>query len=245
MIRTEQKCSLAIPHTKSHELDHMCSSALGANFLDVTCQRGFGHHHDQQINTCQRAETHEHKHACTFKKKWLISGRRKKKVTGAPRLQTCKRCGNFRLVWGLFCCLSQVWKCCNWATTAACRQTSLAARLFYHGAVLLCVQNVVWHCPARLKKKSSHLPEMLLPNLFYHSALMAPSQACRLPMMPRGSIPLAHSQHWLWKWSGHFWIQLWSRHSNFHRLRVKGVASPLPNVRLQPQSSKNNRSLDK
>lgn len=74
-------------------------------------------------------------------------------------------------------------------TTAACRQTSLAARLFNHSrAVVMCAEcGLALSC---LKKKSSHFAEMLLPNLFYRSALMAPSQMCRLPRMPCRSKPL-------------------------------------------------------
>lgn len=77
----------------------------------------------------------------------------------------------------------------DWETTPACRQTSLAARLFNHSrAVEMCAEcGLALSCP---KKKSAHFAEMLLPNLFYRSALMAPSQMCRLPRMPCRSKPL-------------------------------------------------------
>lgn len=85
---------------------------------------------------------------------------------------------------GVYFVISYKWaKCCDWETTPACRQTSLAARLFNHSrAVVMCAEcGLALSC---LKKKSSHFAEMLLPNLFYHSALMAPAQICTLPTMP-------------------------------------------------------------
>lgn len=144
-------------------------------------------------------DTHGHKHTCTFVDDRLlneiqIKGALKVPSFGGPPGQ---RYTNFTLMCAppppstvrgfILSSLTSGPSGCE--TTAACRQTSLAARLFNHSrAVVMCAEcGLALSC---LKKKSSHFAEMLLPNLFYRSALMAPSQMCRLPRMPCRSKPL-------------------------------------------------------
>lgn len=133
-------------------------------------------------------------------------------------------------------------------TTAACRQTSLAARLFNHSrAVVMCAEcGLALSC---LKKKSSHFAEMLLPNLFYRSALMAPSQMCRLPRMPCRSKPLHIIQSAVFFLNteiGFYWFQCVPGSSpQLPDIKVRSIATLLPSVRLQLQSPENNWTLDK
>lgn len=121
-VRVQKHSQTAIP--KTHTVSRVGSYALlcpGCWFSSLTFQRSFRHHHNQQINTCQSAETHmAHNHMCIVVDDRLLN---EIEVTGALKLQsfgglTGKRYTNFALMCaffppaqqfqGLFCRLLQV-----------------------------------------------------------------------------------------------------------------------------------------